>query len=125
MVNSKDLRIGQWVYHNGFPSTVYSIIGPAPHPGTRFDNQPVVEVFNEHGLTAALESELELPRPDEFIPKKYSGWINIYWDIYPRTGAAIYETKEEAERHKGDNCVDTIEIVYKNAKLDSMFKEGE
>ena len=69
MVNSKELRIGQPVYHNGCPSTVYSIIGPAPRRDLRFDNQPIIEVINEHGLTSALESELELPRPDEFIQK--------------------------------------------------------
>lgn len=67
MVNCKDLRIGQEIYYNGYPSTVYSIIGPAPRLDSKFDCKPIIEVMNDHGLATALESELELPKPDKFI----------------------------------------------------------
>lgn len=53
-------------------------------------------------------------REDLFmVPVKKEGWVNVYTDrdrYY--TGGYIYPTKEEAERQKSDNYVDTVKIEW-------------
>lgn len=60
MISIYNLRIGQKVKYNGIVCKVYSIIGPHPDSNERYNDKPVIELYDGIGLILALEDEISM-----------------------------------------------------------------
>lgn len=77
------------------------------------DGEEELRVWSLDGFIHEDKSPHEF---DLFLSReRCKGWINIFrTDSITYSGSTIYLTKEEAENGKGNECVDTIEIKWKD-----------
>lgn len=120
-MRANELRIGNYVYYNGFTVSIASLIMALPREDKRFSDKEIVDLFDGAGLITTTIDEIEpIPLTEEWLLK--NGFKNTYFNNYEgKIMALTVEVRKVASRtYMEVGCIylgDRIKFVHEYQNL--------